>query len=379
MSIKVSQAFSRTSANPVDETMALTKAQMLTVNDNLMPAYYFTICQDDGEIYLYNKTATPSASTGKFTKFEGGGGGGGSTEGLVITKTLLASGWNSTTKQQTLTFNDYDEDMGGVIGVPTSATSAQKEEYATAIINIVAQSGNQFTFECEEVPTIDLPVTLYAGGGGGGGSADFPSGGTTGQALVKHSNADNDVEWATIESEQVQYDTMPTASASNVGQVVQFIGTTTATYINGLFYECVNDSGTYKWVQKDVQTYPDADLTNVFSSGFPIGSVTDTRAFQYSTGEQIVGTWIDGKPIYQKTYTGLSVSLSGDWVTILDVSALSPKHLIHVHLYTLDGTGVLTETHPQKTQIDDKKIKAKMDNLTATINIITLQYTKTTD
>lgn len=74
MAIKVSQAFQRTSANPIDESMALTKAQMLAVNDNLMPAYYFTICQDDGEVYLYDKTATPDEETGKFKKFAGGGG-----------------------------------------------------------------------------------------------------------------------------------------------------------------------------------------------------------------------------------------------------------------------------------------------------------------
>ena len=36
-------------------------------------------------------------------------------------------------------------------------------------------------------------------GGGGGGSAEFPSGGTAGQALVKASNADNDVAWGSID------------------------------------------------------------------------------------------------------------------------------------------------------------------------------------
>jgi len=72
MAINISQAFHRTSANPVDETMALTKAQMLTVNDNLMPAYYLTICQDDGAIYLYDKSAAASVETGKFSIFEGG-------------------------------------------------------------------------------------------------------------------------------------------------------------------------------------------------------------------------------------------------------------------------------------------------------------------
>lgn len=74
MGIKVSQAFQRTSANPIDETLALTKAEMLTVNDNLMPEKYLTICQDDGFIYLYDKSTTPSAETGKFTIFEGSGG-----------------------------------------------------------------------------------------------------------------------------------------------------------------------------------------------------------------------------------------------------------------------------------------------------------------
>lgn len=258
MAINVSQAFHRTSANPVDESLALTKAQMLTVNDNLMPAYYFTICQDDGKIYLYDKTATPSVTTGKFSEFQGGGGGGtasaftititnngssfsadktpaeveaavangdvlqasfptyglvlslavsGSgtyvfstmyTEGtasttafcsIALTKgsasawssidyqtimgdalgggsstavvgTLLASGWNSTTRQQTLTFTGLANDSNGTIGVPTSATAAQKSAYADAVINVVAQSGTSLTFEAETIPSIDLPVLL---------------------------------------------------------------------------------------------------------------------------------------------------------------------------------------------------------------------------
>ncbi len=202
MAINVSQAFHRTSANPVDESMALTKAQMKTVNDNLMPAYYFTICQDDGEIYLYDKSATVSAETGKFKKFEGGGSGS-STEGVVITKTLLASGWDANNRQ-TLTFTGYESNMGGVVGMPTNATAAQKEAYAESGINVYSQDGNQFTFSCKEKPSVDLPVTLYAGGGsgsGGGGTADFPTGGTTGQALVKASDADNDVEWGDVGGE----------------------------------------------------------------------------------------------------------------------------------------------------------------------------------
>lgn len=85
--ISVSQAFHRTSANPVDDTLTLTKSEMLAINDNLMPSKYLTVCQDDGCIYLYDKSATPNQTTGKFTKFEGSGGGGGS-ESLPMVDTL---------------------------------------------------------------------------------------------------------------------------------------------------------------------------------------------------------------------------------------------------------------------------------------------------
>ncbi len=59
----------------------------------------------------------------------------------------------------------------------------------------------------------------------------------------------------TIDCGQVlpQYDTMPTPSASNEGQILQYIGTTTSSYTNGYFYQCINDGGVYKWVEKSVQ------------------------------------------------------------------------------------------------------------------------------
>ena len=50
-----------------------------------------------------------------------------------------------------------------------------------------------------------------------------------------------------------QYDTMPSPSASNVGQILQYIGTSTSSYTNGYFYECRFDGTNYSWVQKNVQ------------------------------------------------------------------------------------------------------------------------------
>lgn len=72
MALKVGQAFKRTSPNPIDEDLVLTKAQMLQVNDGLMPAVYFALCEDDGQIYIYKKDATPNAETGKYSVYGGG-------------------------------------------------------------------------------------------------------------------------------------------------------------------------------------------------------------------------------------------------------------------------------------------------------------------
>lgn len=62
--------------------------------------------------------------------------------------------------------------------------------------------------------------------------------------------------------DSVQYSTMPTASADWVGKIVQYIGTTTASYTNGYFYKCVNNSGTYSWQAIDVQAAGGGDVSS---------------------------------------------------------------------------------------------------------------------
>ena len=67
-----------------------------------------------------------------------------------------------------------------------------------------------------------------------------------------------------------QYDTMPIPSASNNGQVLQYIGATNVNYTKNYFYECVESpvgSGTYIWKNVNVQdSYTKieiGDLTNL--------------------------------------------------------------------------------------------------------------------
>ena len=56
--------------------------------------------------------------------------------------------------------------------------------------------------------------------------------------------------------DKMQFDSLPTASAENVGKIVQYIGTTNANYTNGYFYICLSDGGdpaTYSWENINVQ------------------------------------------------------------------------------------------------------------------------------
>lgn len=72
MAIKTTQGFKITSNDPIDANLTLTKAEMKSVNEDLIPDKYLTVCQDDGQLYIYNKDNTADDNTGKFRKIEGG-------------------------------------------------------------------------------------------------------------------------------------------------------------------------------------------------------------------------------------------------------------------------------------------------------------------
>lgn len=415
MSIKVSQTFERTSAQPIDASLTLTKAQMVATNDNLMPDYYFTICQDDGKIYLYDKSATASPTTGKFTEFSGGSGTGGS-EVFLTTATLDADINDTTTVLAAdlsgVSFSDITvgvtliRDAKGTMGLVTAKNGTTDVTVTTATTSTPTKELTQAEYDAlteaeKKNGTIYFITDNYVGSTYVGAydtiysTTEHVVGSFMGKPLYQKTLTQ---VLPTIETTgtQVVFSGVPT----DVDMLVSAEGTG---HYRSPYAHCglANQwMGNYSSIETTIIVPNTTDgnfviqlrSTNAALSGqtyyitIRYTKTTDTTSpveyatpNYYSTSEKIVGTWIDGKPIYQKTYTGLNISLSGDWATVLDVSALNPKYLIYVHLYTLDGTGVLTETHPQKTQIDDKKIKAKMDNLTATVNIITLQYTKTAD
>ena len=105
-------------------------------------------------------------------------------------------------------------------------------------------------------------------------------------------------DWA---DSAIQVSTMPVASATTEGDVVQFIGTTDANYTHGYFYECVSDGqqpATYSWTAVQVQA----------SSG---GLPTQTgNAGKFLTTDGTDASW--GNAIPNKATSSIGIGIFGD-------------------------------------------------------------------
>lgn len=113
------------------------------------------------------------------------------------------------------------------------------------------------------------------------------------QSKINANFEELDLDRATKEN-VFRYSTMPTASASNVGAIVQFIGAT-GTYTNGYYYKCILDNATYSWVQVDVQPHQalptkTSDLTNDGDGDSPFA----TESYVETNGGKIDSISVNG-------------------------------------------------------------------------------------
>lgn len=110
--------------------------------------------------------------------------------------------------------------------------------------------------------------------------------------------------------EKLQFSTMPVASEDNLGQIVQYVGTTTATYNHGYFYECVSDgeaTPTYSW--KVCMGSVAVDGTSIVKDAEDVISVSDKYKKVF---EGTLSNW-NGLTTEQKSdYIGGQVILTDD-------------------------------------------------------------------
>ena len=99
----------------------------------------------------------------------------------------------------------------------------------------------------------------------------------------------------------------------------------------------------------------------------------------YSTDEQVVGTWIDGKPLYQKTLTTTTtIPTSASWVNIT-IPDSNIETLIDIELSAHSGDMMLTAAKADVIMINSTTVQIQQRqsaSLTFTIDGITLRYTK---
>lgn len=78
----------------------------------------------------------------------------------------------------------------------------------------------------------------------------------------------------------IQVESMPMATESDLGKVLQYIGTTNLNYTNGYFYKCVYKNNLYLWEQQNVQ--PDATGQTIQVDTMPTASAEELgKIYQY--------------------------------------------------------------------------------------------------
>lgn len=110
----------------------------------------------------------------------------------------------------------------------------------------------------------------------------------------------------------IQVATLPTASADELDNIYQFIGTTDANYTNGYFYKCVSDGAdpaTYSWEAVEVQAS---------SGGLPDQT---GNAGKFLTTDGTDASWSDKPLVNVSTQNGSLVVGSGSQSLVVDTTA----------------------------------------------------------
>ena len=118
-----------------------------------------------------------------------------------------------------------------------------------------------------------------------------------------------------------------------------------------------------------------------------IGNLKSSTYDVYSTNETVVGTWIDGKPIYRKTFNNISVT-SSEHSTIPIATGLTIDNLINISGYLVNNErwiitlNSVDSKYVNMARVDYDKQTSSLElvaqNWTGTATV-TIEYTKTTD
>lgn len=125
---------------------------------------------------------------------------------------------------------------------------------------------------------------------------------------------------------------------------------------------------------------PLAGDQNKFLNGAGEWVTPPSSSVNYSTEEQIIGAWIDGKPIYQKTIVLSSETTvsNNDW-TSTGITASSLDIETYISCTAQNNSGTCWNAMSVATVNSNISLTAWRNGDTIGVKIFTIQYTKTND
>ena len=188
---------------------------------------------------------------------------------------------------------------------------------------------------------------------------------------------------------------VPIAMADNSNMNIAYgDGSISETILDTVFHvDAKIESGGFRYIQGTSQSYDNDARTKNFTSRPTNTSVlycikAKSQGNGYSLDEQIVGTWIDGKPIYQKTFMCTSTTrisqatwtainnafseMTTDFVSAID-SIISSCSSVDKKCY--DSRFVVMTNYPSVGQLG-VYVTGGNPEFSAGSGFITLQYTK---
>lgn len=120
----------------------------------------------------------------------------------------------------------------------------------------------------------------------------------------------------------VQYSVIPTASSTNEGDIIQYTGTTTSSYINGYYYKCISDGAstpTYSWQCINVQ--PETEMIKIPATLWSLElGMTNAQILECLGGQdnvnKILSALREDKPIFCVSHIESPIGPGYDYVQV---------------------------------------------------------------
>lgn len=166
----------------------------------------------------------------------------------------------------------------------------------------------------------------------------------------------------------IQYSVMPEASADLANKIVQYIGNTTTTYTQGLFYKCVDALTKYQWqkisVSSDNSKLNKPDTTSVSAKlvTYSLATGTGTKNVDISIDS---GSTDDGIPTSKAVYTEVNKKISAPATVKEGILGYNSVNQISIREISSSGTSVETDVNniPNNTALKEY-VNTKISNIT---------------